>query len=288
MPLMTVQQRDLPSSTTDRAKALADLETFGYCIVADVLGPQQLTALRKRVSDQAAGEEARGLATHDSKDNQRIWMLVNKGRMFRDLVVGPFMAEVMGSLLDPEFLLSSLTANIARPGGEAMVLHTDQGYFGWTPQPMVANIAWMLDDFTDENGGTRVIPASHLRPRQPQDTPENTVAAEGRAGSALVFDGRLIHGTGANRTTSRERRALLSYCCRPYVRQQENFFLGLAPDLQQNEREAFLGRLGFRPYGGLGRTEKPRQPGLVSAVGTPVPAFGADGGAAADRDAPLP
>jgi ectoine hydroxylase-related dioxygenase (phytanoyl-CoA dioxygenase family) len=208
-------------------------------------------------------------------------MLVNKGRMFRDLIISPIITQVMTHLLGPDFLLSSLTANIARPGGAAMMLHSDQGYFGWTPTPMVANMAWMLDDFTDANGGTRVIPGSHLRPRQPEDTAENTLAAEGKAGSALVFDGRLIHGTGANRTLDVERHALLSYCCRPYVRQQENFFLGLAPELARTEREAFLARLGYRMYAGLGRTEKPRQLGLVGPVQHPVPAFGAEGGDAA-------
>jgi ectoine hydroxylase-related dioxygenase (phytanoyl-CoA dioxygenase family) len=288
MTLLDAERRTLPAPTTDRTRAFADLDTFGYCIVADALAPAQLAALRQRLADQAAGEAARGIASHDSKDNQRVWMLVNKGRMFRDLIVSPFITEVMTHLLDEGFLLSSLTANIARPGGVAMGLHTDQGHFGWTPRPMVANIAWMLDAFTDANGGTRVIPGSHLRPRQPDDTPEMTVAAEGPAGAALVFDGRTIHGTGANRTETSERHAVLSYCCRPYVRQQENFFLGLAPELVRTEREDFLARLGYRPHGGLGRTEKPRQPGLVGPVEHPVPALGAEGGDAADRDAPLP
>ena len=54
----------------------------------------------------------------------------------------------------------------ARHGGEAMVLHTDQRYVDfWTPKPVVANIAWMLDAFSEENGGTRLIPSSHRRHR---------------------------------------------------------------------------------------------------------------------------
>lgn len=174
-----------------------------------------------------------------------------------------------------------------------MVLHTDQGYVGfWTPLPVVANIAWMLDDFTDANGGTRLVPGSHLNqsatPRSSSYVPdqasgmptlEDTIAAEGSAGSILCFDGRIWHGTGANRS-ERPRHALLSYHCRPFVRQQENLMLALDPVMLESERPALLNRLGFAPWAGLGRVENPRPPtplfispgrvGPLDADGTPL------------------
>jgi ectoine hydroxylase-related dioxygenase (phytanoyl-CoA dioxygenase family) len=157
---------------------------------------------------------------------------------------------------------------------------------------VVANFAWMLDDFSDENGGTRLVPASHLNqaatprssayaPSDPANTPTlaDTIAAEGAAGSIVCFDGRVWHGTGANRT-DRPRHALLSYHCRPFIRQQENFALGLDPALRQSERPALLNRLGFVTWAGLGRVEAPRpatplfvSPGIVgplAADGTPL------------------
>jgi ectoine hydroxylase-related dioxygenase (phytanoyl-CoA dioxygenase family) len=284
-----VRERALPSSTSDRTRAFADLDTHGYCVIADAIDPAQVAALRGRVIAQGQGEDARGVAFHDSKANQRIWMMVNKGRMFRDLVIHPLVMEMMPHLLDEDFILSSLTANIARPGGDAMYLHTDQGYVGfWTPKPVVANILWMLDDFTDENGGTRLIPGSHLRGRQPEDTHERTVAATGKAGSALIFDGRLIHGTGANRTQSVQRHGILTYYCRPFVRQQENFFLGMAPALRASEREAFLERVGYRIWAGLGRTDAPGERELLARLDDPIGALDSAGGTAPDADAPLP
>jgi ectoine hydroxylase-related dioxygenase (phytanoyl-CoA dioxygenase family) len=289
MRLTEVQDQPLPSPTTDRARAFADLDTHGFCIVADVLAPAQVAALRQRVIEQGQGEDAKGVAFHDSKANQRIWMMVNKGRMFRDLVIHPFVFEMMPHLLDENFILSSLTANIARPGGEPMYLHTDQGYVGfWTPKPVVANILWMLDDFSDENGGTRLIPGSHLRGREPEDTHERTIAAVGNAGSALVFDGRLIHGTGANRTRDVQRHGILTYYCRPFVRQQENFFLGMTPALRDSEREAFLERVGYRIWAGLGRTDSPVERQLLERLEQPIGPLGPDEDQAADADAALP
>ena len=283
-----------PAALANLDQARAELDAQGYCIVPGVLSPAEVAALKSRLVEQAEGERARGVAFHDggaSRPNQRMWMLLNKGRVFRDLMLHPIVEALMGHLLGADFLVSSFTANIAHPGGEPMVLHTDQGYVGfWTPRPVVANIAWMLDDFTDENGGTRLVPASHLNqaatprssahlPEQPANMPtlDDTIAAEGSAGSILCCDGRVWHGTGANRS-ERPRHALLSYHCRPFIRQQENFTLGLDPAVRAAERPALLNRLGFATWAGLGRVESPRPatPLFVSsgAVG-PLAATGA-------------
>lgn len=277
-----------PASMADIDRAKRDLDNQGYCVVENLLSRDEVDALKVRLVEQAEGERERGVAFHDGgaeRPNQRVWMLVNKGRVFRDLMLHPIVDALIGHLLGPDFLLSSLTANIACAGGEPMALHTDQGYVGfWTPKPLVANIAWMLDDFTDENGGTRLVPKSHhdqsATPRSssfaPAPKPEDAIAAEGKAGSILCFDGRLWHGTGANRTNE-PRHALLSYHCRPFVRQQENFTLGLLPSLRQSERPALLKRLGFATWAGLGRTESPRPSIPLYVAPQIVEALAADG-----------
>ena len=267
-----------PRGERELQAAFEDLARFGYCLLERALSEGAVNALKTRIDAQAAGERARGEAFVDSEVNQRIWMLPNKGRIFRDLVLEPLVEQMMGHLLGPGFLLSSLTANIARPGGAPMYLHSDQGYVDfWTEKPLVANILVMLDDFTDENGGTRFVPGSHLNPERRAYVQDETVAAEGPAGTIMVFDGRLIHGTGANRARSGERRALLAYHCRPFVRQQENYFLGLDPELRRTEREAFLRRLGFGIWSGLGRVNHPGDAGVLAPVIAPTAALAADG-----------
>ena len=287
--MSSVVRSDLARPAAPMDEARQKLDSEGYCIIESVLSRAEVAALRSRLEEQAEGERARGVAFHDggpSRPNQRVWMLVNKGQVFRDLMLHPIVDALMGHLLGADYLLSSLTANIASPGGEPMVLHTDQGYVGfWTPKPVVANIAWMLDDFTAANGGTRLVPRSHLdRNATPRSSsfvpdnlanvpkPEDTIGAEGKAGSILCFDGRVWHGTGANKT-DRSRHALLSYHCRPFVRQQENFVLGLLPEIKDRERPALLNRLGFAVWAGLGRVESPRpstplfkEPGAVGAL----------------------
>src|SRR3954469_11465485 len=120
MPTQTApagRTRALPSPTRSLEQAWADLELWGYAVLEAALDREQVAALRARVVQQAAGEDARGEGFHDGEANQRLWMLPNKGRVFRDLILHPLVDQAMGRLLGKDFLLSSLTANIARPGG---------------------------------------------------------------------------------------------------------------------------------------------------------------------------
>ncbi|MGC1341819.1 MAG: phytanoyl-CoA dioxygenase family protein [Candidatus Binataceae bacterium] len=265
----------LPQITRDLAQAKLDLDSFGYCLIAEALAPGDLRALRERLVEQAAAEAEIGRATRDGgpgAPNQRVWNLINKGRAFRDLIIHPLVDAMMPHLLGTGFILSSLTANIAGPGGAPMYLHRDQGYLPFhTPTPVVANIAWMLDDVTSANGGTRLVPRSHLSAAplgDPADTSQ-TIAAQGPAGSALVFDGRIFHGTGPNSTESR-RHVLLSYFARPFMRAQENPFLSLDAEVERALSDRLKARLGYKIWGTLGGVEGPAEAAIVARPAHPL------------------
>ena len=258
--------------TTDTSVARQDLATHGYCLIPDALSPEQGDALRTRLVEQAAGEDAAGVAWHDAGGaNQRVWMLLNKGQEFVDLALHPLALELMRHLLGPEILLSSITANIAGKGGLPMVLNADQGYVAppWSV-PMVANVMWMLDDFTEENGATRLVPGSHLEPGPVDHSRQReSVAGTGKAGTALVFDGRLLHGTGQN-VTDQPRHGILTYYSRFFIRQQENFTLSLSPEVLESASDELKALVGFKVTGTLGGVEGPREATLVKRPDAPV------------------
>ena len=53
---------------------------------------------------------------YDAGANQRVWNLLNKGEVFEELAQDPLVCGFMAHLLDSEFLLSNIDANIVGPG----------------------------------------------------------------------------------------------------------------------------------------------------------------------------
>jgi ectoine hydroxylase-related dioxygenase (phytanoyl-CoA dioxygenase family) len=246
------------TSVTSLDRAMAELEENGYCLLRDALERDRLHAVRQRVVEVAAAEIAGGTDyVYEGGSNQRVWTLLNKGELFVELALEPQVLELMERLLGTGFLLSNIDANIAGPGGRPMFLHADQSYvpapWPW-PFPLVANVMWMLDDFTPENGATRIVPGSHRLGHGPdgaEGIPES-VPVCGPAGTAMVFDGRLWHQTGANVTAGERRHGILAYYCRPFMRAQENWSLSLRPEVLAAAPSRLRQLLGREIYLSLG------------------------------------
>ena len=94
-----------------------------------------------------------------------------------------------------------------------------------------------------------------------------TVAGTGPAGTALVFDGRIWHGTGANITADDRRYGVLTYFCRPWMRPQENYTLSTHPDVVDTLDDELRALLGLRVWRTLGGVEGPWGPGTPEASG---------------------
>lgn len=275
------QNSRLPIPTEDLDQVLADISEFGYGLVKNALSPEQVKTLKSAVHQQARGESDAGVAKKDggpNAPNQRIWTLVNKGQEFHDLLEHPLIDEVVPSLLGEHALLHSYSANIARPGSVPMMLHTDQVAI----QPPLRNIfyglniAWFLTDVTRENGGTRVFPGSHIGNVAPDDpfNIDGTIAAEGPAGTALVFESRLWHATGPNEMSTGERPVILMFFMRSFVRQQENNFLSIRPEVEATMSDRTRKLLGYCTTGALGGVEGAVQEGIfVERLKNPIGPF---------------
>jgi ectoine hydroxylase-related dioxygenase (phytanoyl-CoA dioxygenase family) len=269
----------LPVPTPDLAQARLDLERHGFCILKDALSDDLCSAIRSRVVEQAAGEAVLGMGLTDGeapdryilgsgrgeRANRRVWTLVNKGAVFQRLLTHPDVSALIGHLLGTPYLLASMQANFVAPGDDPLPLHSDQGWAPrpWPPYPLTASAIWMLDDFTEDNGATSVIPQTHVE--HPDEDPGAAMArarlirrggipVTGPRGSALVLDGRLVHRTGVN-TTDETRLGILTYFCRPFIRPQENYTLSTAPHLRANLPEEVQTVLGFRIWKALGSVE---------------------------------
>ncbi len=280
----------LPKPTRDAARLRADMDDFGYCLIAEALTADQIARASDRLLEQAEAERARGIraenAPHIDLVNQWVPMLINKGAVFAEIAENPRTLPLVEHMLGREFLLSVLEAHIVRRGGSAMALHVDQW---WMPHPvapdarhprpgdatrtgaptgplarargpiwppMVVNCMHMLTDFTEANGATRVVPTSHLSGVQPSQAlphPVPTVPAEGPAGTAVVFEGRMWHAAGRNLTAT-PRLGVTGYYAAPMCRQLTNFTVGVTDEVLARATPRLKALLGFKvwsTYGGI-------------------------------------
>lgn len=130
----------------------------------------------------------------------------------------------------PDIQLSITQAIQIGPGQGLQPLHRDDATSLWRhPQyGREARLQMMLaiSDFTEENGATRVIPGSHQWDDERMPTQEETVAAQMKAGSALLWIGSVYHGGGAN-TTAAPRTGLTMAYDLAFLRLEENHFLSI-------------------------------------------------------------
>jgi ectoine hydroxylase-related dioxygenase (phytanoyl-CoA dioxygenase family) len=239
-----------------------NLERYGVCVVPNLLSSAEVEALRARLIDQAAGERQAGVAMsftgplQDCPSMQYVWGIVHKGEAFRALAVKPKALRFARHVLGPDLLLFSFTGNAVAPGTQRGMVHADQGFMPKdTPWPVVFNVIYMLDDFTEDNGATLIVPGSHRRDpgeMTPETFDTEAVPAVGPAGGALLMESRVWHATGSNRTASNVRHAILAAYCKPFLRTQSNWIHTTPATLVRQCSWELRQLLGYRVGPGVG------------------------------------
>lgn len=204
------------------------LDRDGYAPLPGVLADSQLTVMRARLGDLLAAEgERAGLEVHQEAGADRLADLVNKDPVFDVCFTDPRLLACIAHVLG-EFKLSSLNFRAALPGYGLQGLHTEGKPVTDPAAYQVCNSIWLLDDFTADNGATRVVPGSHRSGRAPGEAMSDVRAAHPEevlllapAGTVVVFNSHLWHGGTVNRSTA-PRRALHSYFTRRGNSQQLN------------------------------------------------------------------
>jgi ectoine hydroxylase-related dioxygenase (phytanoyl-CoA dioxygenase family) len=181
-----------------------------------------------------------------------------KSRVFaEEVLVHPALLAVCDAILLPS--CASYRLNIAHvldrgPGSEQQLLHRDELVWVHLPKPhpeiQLASIV-ALEDFTAENGATRVVPGSHRWPKERQPEAREIVTAEMPAGSAVVYLGSTIHGGGPNTTDAGHRRGMHMSFCLGWLRTEENHYLSVTPDLARTLPEKAQALLGYAAHDAL-------------------------------------
>lgn len=229
---------DRDASADDVAAALG---RDGYAIVEQLITPEEAAAKRAELT-RILAETRTGRNDFEGYKTRRIYALFAKTRAFDEPATHPLVLGVLDRVLGPSYQLSAPVGIEISPGETAQVLHTDDGIYP-IPRPhpeVVLNTMWALDDFTEENGATRVVPGSQrLVDERPGDDAQVELATM-PAGSVMFFTGSVFHGGGANRSDRPRLGTILEYVA-GWLRPQENHVLAvprevvraLSPRLQE-------------------------------------------------------
>jgi ectoine hydroxylase-related dioxygenase (phytanoyl-CoA dioxygenase family) len=190
----------------------------GYVVLEGLFDRDTVAEARARVLELAATEAPTidpndPLAVFDATDH--VWNLVDKGAVFERMVQEPTILAVFSRILGAEVRLGSFAARIVAADTEPQTPHCDYPYWDLDKPatfPMGLNSGYflncqstlMLDDFTVENGATRVAPGTQVHGRFPTAAAFEPIAEQttGPAGSAMLMTGLLWHCAGVNRTDS--------------------------------------------------------------------------------------
>jgi len=223
-------------------EALDTLRRDGVAVVPGVLSLDEVAEARDRLWAASAESVRRGVPTHHAgldpnAANVRVFDLVELDPWFTGLFEHPVAEALTSGFLGPDWIVSNLTANIARPGAGSMFVHSDQALVAPEPwsTPWSLNCVWCLDDVRPANGATRYVPGSNRwasRAEVPADVEDRLVPFEAPAGSIVAMEGRVWHTSGRNITADEDRALVFAYCTKPFVRPQWNFSAALRPETQ--------------------------------------------------------
>ena len=167
------------------------------------------------------------------------------------MVAHPLILDVVDRTLwaDKTTFQLHLTQSIAiGPGSLPQMLHRDQWCFDFFPFPADDDVEvssmWALDDFTERNGATRVVPDSHRLADATRFSYEQSLPAEMPRGSVVLYLGSTHHGGGANQSHEVRVGINVDYVL-GWLRQEENQYLSYTLDEVRQFPERVQRLLGY-------------------------------------------
>jgi ectoine hydroxylase-related dioxygenase (phytanoyl-CoA dioxygenase family) len=201
---------------------LATFERDGLAVVPQVVTLTEVERLRAEL-EEAIAEDA--INYPDAFDKGMVHNCMVRGTRMAALLDNPVMNEYLAAALGDTCIMYAYQSSSLAPqqGNYGSRVHVDSPRYipGYTTN---VGVIVALDDFTEDNGATYYLKGSHLL--EPLPAEENFYANASRAlckaGDMVIFQGRLAHAAGHNKT-GRTRHSLTINACRSYMRQRFDF-----------------------------------------------------------------
>ena len=238
----------LPPSTPTW-KICEHLRAHGYAIVEALADDATLDRLAAEAAPFIEASAA-GRDTYDGRFTRRTGQLIERCPTSRELVMHPTVVGTVRNFLDHVTAVQLHLTQIISidPGETRQKLHRDQMAFDFFPFPpgyhVQCNTMWALTDFTVDNGATHIAPGTSSLPDD-EAALVATAQADMPRGSVLFYDGKVVHGGGANHSASTRRGVNITYAV-GWVRQEENQYLACSPEVARELDDELLKMMGYQ------------------------------------------
>jgi ectoine hydroxylase-related dioxygenase (phytanoyl-CoA dioxygenase family) len=250
---MSAEPRNVPSASSvsfepaaaPASPELQRLREDGFVILPNLLTPAQVAVVREELKPHLGPF---GRNPFEGERTQRVYALLAKAPSIAQLIEHPEVLALVDTFLSKTYLLWGALAINLHSGETRQDFHCDDEA-GSPPRPRVAqgiSTMWALDDFTEENGATEIIPGSHAWgpdewPAADDPRSRKTLMS---AGSVMVWQGPLFHRGGANRSEQTRLGITIQYC-QPWLRQIENMVLAVPPEKAAQYSPRVQAMLGY-------------------------------------------
>jgi ectoine hydroxylase-related dioxygenase (phytanoyl-CoA dioxygenase family) len=251
-----------PKPTEEARPHVEAIERDGYTILRNVATPELIAALCKRVRETER-ETLASLQPEESEDESsfiRTAGLLRIDPIFHQLPIEPRVLAVLEPLLGPDFLLSTFSAIDLKPAQDnRQPLHPDDALIPIPrphEHPIGCTCMWVMTDFNENTGGTRLLPGSHREPLelllgQDAETLAKIVQPDLEPGSVLIFDHALFHGAADNPSHDWRLGLQVSYHT-GWIRPYTNWFRSIPIEEVRTYPERLRDLLGYKTYTGIG------------------------------------
>ena len=238
---------------SDSGEIVTALRRDGGAIVARQAPDELIDAIKSELRPHFETEGHKFKNDFNGYKTLRLGAILALSRASAELIAHQRVMEIADALLKPNcvnYRIGSCTAIEILPGEADQVLHRDDSFYPIRIPQVEFQISalWALDDFTEENGATRVVPGSHLQADFAADDNSDIVQAVMPRGSVLYYLGSTHHGGGANRSNT-SRSGLINTYSLGWLRQEENHYLTISREIADSYPEPLRRLMGYQTHG---------------------------------------
>ena len=241
------------SSHVDTETVVECLARDGAVIIEHLAQAPLLKVIMDELRPHFDREGARFQNDFNGYQTLRLGALLGLAKHSADLIAHPQVLQIADAVLGPHcecIRLGSTTAIEIYPGQPVQELHEDDSFYPMRIPKVEFQIGamWALDDFTIENGATRLVQGSHWTGQVTKNDEASVISAEMPKGSVLLYFGSLLHGGGAN-NSKHPRAGIINTYALGWLRQEENQYLSVPRELADSYPETVRRLMGYQAHG---------------------------------------